>query len=70
MSVSSAASSFDSINSIVSGSTTEVDTDFGNGPLSFVESFDSYPEVQAVVEYSLRGWIRLDDHSEEDDAAL
>lgn len=70
MSVSSAASSFNSINSIVSGSTTEADTDNGNGPPSLVESFSSYPEDQAVEEYSSRGWVGLDDHPEEDDAAL
>ncbi|KAH0604884.1 uncharacterized protein H6S33_006552 [Morchella sextelata] len=70
MSVSSAASSFNSINSIVSGSTTEADTDIGNGPPSLVESFSSYPEDQAVEEYSSRGWVGLDDHPEEDDAAL
>jgi hypothetical protein len=70
MSVSSAASSFNSINSIVSGSTTEADTDFGNGPPSLVESFDSYPEGQAVEEYSSHGWVGLDDHPEKDDAAL
>ncbi|KAI5849423.1 hypothetical protein DFP73DRAFT_591680 [Morchella snyderi] len=70
MSVSSVASSFNSINSMVStGSTTE-DIDFGNGPPSLVESFSSYPKDQAVEEYSSRRWVGLDDHPEEDDAAL
>ncbi|KAH0609143.1 uncharacterized protein H6S33_001371 [Morchella sextelata] len=44
MSVPSVASSFTSVNSIVSGSTTEADTDFGKGPVNLLESFDSYPE--------------------------
>ncbi|KAH0608763.1 uncharacterized protein H6S33_001897 [Morchella sextelata] len=51
MSVSSAASSFNSINSIVSGSIIEADTDF-------------------VEEYSSGRWVGLENHPEEDDAAL